>query len=309
MRLYRLSSLASIAAMALVAGAAAQAASNTDPVVMTVGSEHLTASQFNALLQTMPAERRAVALAHKREVAQQYAQLLALDEEAHKRGLDKTAEFKAEVRLARQQTLADALLQQLQDQNKPSPGQVEAYYDAHRAEYERAKVAHILVSYQGATNSTSKLTKAEAQAKINGIAAQLKAGADFAALAKADSDDTGSKDRGGELGEISRGMTVPEFEKVAFSLPVGQVSPPFESPFGFHILKVEARGTQPLAAVQASISSQLQRAAQSAAVGQILAANPPVLNPSFFPAPPAPAPGSGAAPATDHPAPSSAGKR
>jgi foldase protein PrsA len=73
------------------------------------------------------------------------------------------------------------------------------------------------------------------------IEADLKAGQSFATLAKQYSTDPGSKDKGGDLGSFRRGTMVPAFDKYAFSAPVGQISPPIKSPFGYHIIQVESR--------------------------------------------------------------------
>jgi len=79
---------------------------------------------------------------------------------------------------------------------------------------------------------------AAAKAKIDKVAADLKGGADFAAEAKQYSEDTGSASQGGDLGFFARGQMDPDFEKTAFATPVGQVSEPFRSQFGWHVVKV-----------------------------------------------------------------------
>jgi peptidyl-prolyl cis-trans isomerase SurA len=70
---------------------------------------------------------------------------------------------------------------------------------------------------------------------------RLDAGADFAALAAAESEDPGSKQKGGELGAFGRGEMVPEFEKAAFEAPVGKVVGPIRSSFGWHVIRVDER--------------------------------------------------------------------
>lgn len=81
--------------------------------------------------------------------------------------------------------------------------------------------------------------------KAKEILAKIKAGGDFAALAKENSTDTGSKEQGGFLGYFGRGQMVPEFEKAAFTMIKGQVSEPVKTKFGWHIIKLEDRRRKP----------------------------------------------------------------
>lgn len=84
--------------------------------------------------------------------------------------------------------------------------------------------------------------KEAVRARLEQIRQEIIAGKmDFASAARAFSQDLGSARQGGDLGEFKKGQMVPEFERVAFSQPIGEVSPVFESPFGFHILLVESR--------------------------------------------------------------------
>ncbi|MBA3894530.1 MAG: peptidylprolyl isomerase [Gemmatimonadales bacterium] len=85
--------------------------------------------------------------------------------------------------------------------------------------------------------------KARTRAQADSIVLELRRGADFATAARRFSQDPGSRDQGGSLNWFRRGVMVPEFEKVAFSLKPGVVSDPVESPFGYHIIQVER--TQP----------------------------------------------------------------
>lgn len=89
------------------------------------------------------------------------------------------------------------------------------------------------------TPRASPEAKARARAQADSIVLELRRGADFAVAAKRFSQDPGSKDQGGSLNWFRRGMRVPEFERVAFSLKPGTISDPVESPSGYHIIQVE----------------------------------------------------------------------
>jgi peptidyl-prolyl cis-trans isomerase D len=100
---------------------------------------------------------------------------------------------------------------------------------------DRVKVRHILIKTQG----KPKEEAAKLKAKAEDILKQLQQGADFAELAKTNSEDPGSGAKGGELGWIVRGQTVPNFEKTAFSLKPGELSGLVETEYGYHIIQVE----------------------------------------------------------------------
>ena len=142
--------------------------------------------------------------------------------------------------------------------NIPTDAQLLSEYNARRNEFqtpERVKARHILIK-SDATNDAAMKAKAE------GLLKQINSGGDFAALAKANSDDPGSKDQGGELGYLVRGQTVPEFDKAAFSLNVGQTSGLIKTTYGYHIIQVEAHEQarlQPLEEVKAQLTIDYQK--------------------------------------------------
>jgi len=121
---------------------------------------------------------------------------------------------------------------------------LQAYYGQHRDEFrvpEQVNVQHILVKtpLPGHDGKADPRGAEEARKKADDVLKQLKAGGDFSELASKYSEDPGSAKNGGSLGWIGKGRTVPEFEKVAFSLPKGSTSDLVQSSYGFHIIHVD----------------------------------------------------------------------
>ncbi len=112
---------------------------------------------------------------------------------------------------------------------------------------QQARVRHILI------RPTEVVSDARAESQINEIYQQLQQGADFATLARELSDDPGSGSDGGNLGWVSPGQMVPAFEETMMAAPVGVVTRPFRSRFGWHILEVQERRNQ-------DVSDQVRRA-------------------------------------------------
>lgn len=121
----------------------------------------------------------------------------------------------------------------------------------------KIQAAHILVSFM---NQEGNVDSAGAKAKIEEVAEKLKQGQDFSELAKEYSDDTGTKDRGGDLGFFERRMMVQPFDEAAFNLQVGEISDIVETQFGYHIIKLLGKGElQPFEQEKDNLKTILKR--------------------------------------------------
>jgi peptidyl-prolyl cis-trans isomerase D len=141
-----------------------------------------------------------------------------------------------------------------------SDDQLKVQYQANIQQYQvpnRVHVEHILFMTVGKTDAEVDEIKKTAE---DALAQTKKKGANFEDLAKKYSQDPGTKDKGGDLGWLTQGQTVPEFEKTAFSLEKGQVSSLVRTQYGFHIIKVldkETAHTRPFDEVKDSIRAPL----------------------------------------------------
>ena len=162
---------------------------------------------------------------------------------------------------AREGMQIDAMLRAELTASPVTPEQVTAFYNENPGEFqqgERVRASHILI---GVPEGADPATKQLALAKAAEVLKEVKAGGDFAALAKQHSTDQGSAPSGGDLGFFERGQMVGPFEQAAFALAPAQTSELVESPFGYHIIKVAEKQTSrtiPIAEVRPQIQQFLE---------------------------------------------------
>ena len=249
------------------ASAATSAAVPADTVVLTIGTEKITKAEFEQIfaqvVSQMPPERRGAAQdpQARRQLAEQLAELKALAQEARRLKIDQTPEAKTQMAMRDDQLIAGMLYQQISKDTKPSPADLQAYYDGHKNEWETVSARHILIRFKGSPvglkEGEKDLTDEEALTKAKDLRAKIVAGGDFAALAKAESDDVGSGANGGSLGEFTRGRMVPPFDEAAFTLKVDEVSEPVKTQFGYHVIQVTKHDTKKMDDVKNEIADKV----------------------------------------------------
>lgn len=269
--------------------------------IATVNGQAISQSDFTSKLEGSPVARGVLQQMVQNALIDQYAKshnITVTDAEVAQKETALQANFPngswSEMLKARGLTEADvkdALTEQLilskalAPQVTISQDQIQQYFAKnHKAFDQPAQVQarHILVADLATANK---------------VEAALKAGGNFADLAKQYSTDPGSKEKGGELGWFKRGQMVPSFDAAAFSLPVGAVSQPVKSPFGYHIIQVEAKKpavTATIANTQAKIKDLLEQQQEAPLIQPFLQqlqakANIQIKDPRFadlFPSPP-----------------------
>jgi parvulin-like peptidyl-prolyl isomerase len=177
----------------------------------------------------------------------------AFNQALHQAGLTMD-QLRAQVR---DQLPVQKVQQQVTGNTQASQEEVQKYYEQNKASQfttpEQRCVRHIL------------FTK-DQKAKAEEVKKQLQNGADFAQLAKQYSQDPGSAEKGGSLGCLGKGDTVPSFDQAIFSAKKGEIVGPIETQFGYHILQVtdiKPQSTQPLSQVEGKIRDQLASDKQS----------------------------------------------
>lgn len=148
-------------------------------------------------------------------------------------------------------------------QSSVTEDDIKAYYEQNKKQYstdEQRRASHILITVK---KDAPAADKAAAKAKAEGLVAQLRKNpGEFAKLAKANSQDPGSAENGGDLGYFGKGAMVKPFEDAAFSLKQGEISDPVESDFGYHVIMVtgvKPAAVKPLEAVKDEIAGEIKK--------------------------------------------------
>ena len=139
---------------------------------------------------------------------------------------------------------------------------VSAFYQQNLERFKQGDTVHASHILIGLPQNPTAEQKAQARTKAQAVLKQVRGGGDFATVARAESQDSGSAQNGGDLGFFPRGQMTPAFEDAAFKTKPGAISALVETPFGFHIIKVHERRaprTAPLAEVGGQIKNFLEQ--------------------------------------------------
>ena len=180
-----------------------------------------------------------------RQIKQVRSQFGSDDEyraELKKAGLGSPEEYrKSLIEQYRRQNLQQKAFAELRKKAKPvnvTEEDVTAAFERSRSDLQK-RPATITFRQIVVAPKASPAAKAKAKAHIDSLLVEIRKGGDFEQIAKRESMDPGSKAQGGDLGWNRRGTMVPEFDRVMFALPPGQISPVIETPFGYHIIRVD----------------------------------------------------------------------
>lgn len=222
--------------VALLVAATTASAQTADPTIMTINGKDVPRSEFEYSYNKNNSET----VVDKKSVDEyidlfvNYKLKVMAAEEA---GIDTTKAFRDEFRMYRDQQIRPSFIN-----DNDVEREARTIYEDTRKRIDGngglVRPRHILVSLkQNATKAQSDSALVRADSIYNAL---IK-GADFAELAQRCSDDKGSARRGGDLSWVQRGYMVKEFEDAIFAMKPGEISKPILSPFGYHIIKVEAK--------------------------------------------------------------------
>jgi peptidyl-prolyl cis-trans isomerase C len=262
-----------------------------DRVIIAVGDVKITAAQFDKLIDTLQPQYRTLARGTgRKQFADNLAKMLTLAQEAQRRKMNETGDYKTRAMFQDDNILAAMLVEQLGKDIQVSEADLRQYYADHKSEYEQVHARHILIRVQGSQvpvrPGQKDLTDAEALAKAQEIRKKIQDGADFGELAKLESDDIGSGSNGGDMPAFRRGQMVPSFEQAAFAMKPGDLSEPVKSQFGYHLILVVSHESKSFEDMKTELEGRVKpeqtQKAIDKAIEELQKSNPAVLDPEFF---------------------------
>ena len=276
-------------------------------VVATIGGKPLTAKQAWDLLKPLRPEDRKRFESNLAGLLQQIYMENQLADEAIKMNLDQQEPWKDQLQLTRMNILTQAYINKMSNNPNGGAEDPKKYYDEHQSDFEQLKLSGIMVAFSppGTPASGTAVQRTEAQAleKANDLEKKIKAGGDFSALARTDSDDQQSSTRGGDLGTLvlADASLPPDVKNTLSKLQDGQVSEPVKVPGRYYIFKVTSRTKIPFEQARAGIVQKIQNDRSQIVVKQELDKyKVQVQDQDFFSAPGAPG---GNIPSLQRPAP------
>jgi parvulin-like peptidyl-prolyl isomerase len=261
-----------------------------DRVVIQVGDLKLTAAQVDRIVQAYPDNQRVwVNGPGRNQFIDQIVRVLLLSEEGRRRNLNETEAYKDQLMYSAAGILATHTDEDIKRRVRGDEALLKAFYEAHKSEYQQIHAHHILIRMQGSPINPragqKDLSDAEALDKAREIRQKIVQGADFADLARAESNDSGSSAKGGDLGFFKRGQ-VPSFDDAVSALPVGELSQPVKTPYGYHIVKVEEKKpARTFEELRPELEKNLENEASRKFLTDLKAKTKVAIDPDFNPAP------------------------
>jgi peptidyl-prolyl cis-trans isomerase C len=247
-------------------GPVAVAQQEPNRVVATINGQKVTAQQALKLLQAMPQaelQRFQQSGGGLPTALQQIFLMQHLSDLAVQQHLDQQEPWKTELQFSQANTLAQAYVNQLSSQVNPSAADIKNYYDQHPQQFQDAQLSGIIVNFTPAAattapNTPGARTEAQAKMKADDLVKKLRGGANFADLAKTESDHKLSAAKGGALGTFSPDKLPKEISDPVFKLKAGDVTDPIREASAYYILKLDTLQKKTFEKAQNDIVAQLK---------------------------------------------------
>jgi parvulin-like peptidyl-prolyl isomerase len=269
-------------------------------VVLKVGDQQFTKADIDFLVENLPPQaQQALATKGKKPLGDQYALVVMLSQQAHLHHLDQTPAFVRKLALQKEQLEAQAAFEEINQQTKVTPEELQQYYTAHAADYDEITVRQFVIRKKAAepkadpahptASTVPGLAPEEAKARAEAIRKEVVAGTDI----KKVMEDFKAPDViiEAEPRTVRRGGLPPEMEKVAFALKDGEVSEPADFHQSLLLVQVTGHSHLDLKDVTPEIEKSLRPQKMNAALDAVKKNANVWMDEQYFAAPPKPVEG------------------
>ncbi|SPE29227.1 PpiC-type peptidyl-prolyl cis-trans isomerase [Candidatus Sulfopaludibacter sp. SbA3] len=222
----------------------------------------LTAGQLRGYLTMLDPGKQAMAAQSPETLIQEIAFMRKLAAMAEEEKLDQKSPAREQLAFNRLLMLTQIKVGAGMNETQVDPKEILNYYNLTKNKYKQVKVNAIYIAFGEASKTSGEkkiLSEDEAKAKAASLLAQLHAGADFAKLAKENSDDETSKDKDGYFATLNPSDNIPDAFRVVFQLNAGQITEPVRQENGYYLLKAEVVTVRPLSQVSDQIYGELKQ--------------------------------------------------
>jgi peptidyl-prolyl cis-trans isomerase C len=227
-----------------------------DSAVIAEFPDHstFTMGDVRKYMAALPADNRAVAMRDPKAWIQGWSQMLQMARLAEKEKLEERSPYKEQLEFQRLLFLAQSEISDKSMNIVVDGEDIAKAYDANKDKYKQVKVNAIYIAF-----GEKGMTDTQAKAKAEKLLAQIRKGADFAKLARENSDDETSRAKDGYFATLTPSDNIPDALRAAvFQLKQGETSEPIRQPNGFYLLRAEQVGFKPLATVRDQVFTELK---------------------------------------------------
>jgi len=230
-------------------------------------------------IAALPPESQPMALRDPKAWIEGWSRMVKMARMAETEKLDERSPVKEQLEFQRLYLLANAEMSDKLTTTSVEGPQIASQYDATKDKYKQVKVNAIYIAF-----GEKGVTEAQAKAKAEKLLAQIRQGADFAKLARANSDDETSKAKDGYFATLTPADNIPDALRAAvFQLKQGETSAPIRQPNGFYLLRAEQVGYRPLSQVRDQIFTELKNQKFQEWLNDMAKqAQPKFVNPAFL---------------------------
>ncbi|NKJ20208.1 peptidylprolyl isomerase [Dyella sp. SG609] len=234
-----------VSASLVVVSTAVLSGTGKDAVVLSIGKEQWTSSQFRQLMDSTPPQIKTAAVDDPAAFAKKFSEMHLLASLAASRHLENDPDIRRKIEWLRQGVLANAARDELYRTAQVSDDEAKRYYDAHAGDFVDYTLQHVVIRYHASDiplrQGQQDIGEAEARAQSEELRKQLMAGKDFSAIVEQHTDDLSSKADDGVLPETASRNLLPEIALGIAKLKEDEISQPIRTTFGYHLVRVMKR--------------------------------------------------------------------